>query len=90
MEAIPHDSQTKQLYSLVRRSAKTFASGYVHAYLDLQEPVGEQELTACVMVHIHRVLSSLAEQFGIDWTMDDTETIELDVREVCLKHYKPF
>lgn len=87
---IPHDSTTKQLYALTRRSAKTFASGYVHAFLDLNTNIGEQHLVQLVMEHIDRVLAGLAEQFGIDWTEEDTKTIEMDIREVCLKHFKPF
>ncbi len=90
MHLLEHDSQAKQLYQMVRRAARIFASGYASALIDEDKAIGEQELALRVMNHIRRVTASLAEQFGIDWTRDDIDTIELDVREICINKYKPF
>lgn len=90
MAEVQDDSVRKQLYTLLHRSARIFANGYANAYLDLDKTIGEQELAFAIMVHIDRVMQSLADQFGIEWTDSHRQTLAMTVREVCINKYKPF
>lgn len=84
------DSHTKQLYTILRKSIKTFASGYCCAIVDTHGMLTVNHTTQLVMAHIDRCLAVLAEMLGIEWTEDEVKTIEMDVRVVCDEKLIPF
>ncbi|NIW97355.1 MAG: hypothetical protein GWN13_03750 [Phycisphaerae bacterium] len=84
------DSHTKQLYTILRKSIKTFASGYCYALVDTHGSLTTKHATQLIMAHADRCLAMLSDMLGVEWSEDEVKTIEMDVMTVCEEKLRPF
>jgi hypothetical protein len=84
------DSHTRQLYTILRKSIKTFASGYCYALIDTHARLTSKHATQFMMGHVERCLAILGEMLGIEWSEDEVKTIEMEVLTVCEDKLNPF
>lgn len=84
------DGDRAQLLKMLNRAARLFAKGYCKALKDLKYSDHEQNVAQMVMLHVEHVMEQLADQFGVEWSMEEHNTILLTIRDVCIKDFMPF
>jgi len=84
------DSTTEQKHNILKRSTIVIAFAATAVLGDVAMNLTQQQLSDAVVALTNDILKQVAVQFDTEWTQDDINAVEEDIRAVVAKEAMPF